>query len=123
MQGTQCQLLIIKYQQAGAELGQAQLELGLGFMIYLPVWDGSFLCSATPSYPCHQKSPSRLSTSYPLTIYMVNFKLDLYFPGGGSEGGWVEVVITESKANLSSTSHLTSQLELSLAKTSDGTFK
>ena len=30
-------------------------------------------------------------------------------------GGWVGVVIIELKANLSSTSHLTSQLELSLA--------
>ena len=39
------------------------------FMIYLPGWDGSILGSATQSYPCHQKSPSRLSTSYLLTIY------------------------------------------------------
>ena len=39
------------------------------FMIYLPGWDGSLLCSATPSYPCHQKLPTRLSTSYLLTIY------------------------------------------------------
>ena len=30
--------------------------------------------------------------------------------------GWVGVVIIKLKANLSSTSHLTSQLELSLAK-------
>ena len=44
---------------------------------------------------------------------MVNFKLHLYFPGGG--GGWVGVVIIKLKANLSSTGHLTSQLELSLA--------
>ena len=80
------------------------------------MWDGSLLCSATPSYPCHQKSPSRLSTSYPLTIYMVNFKLHLYFPGWGWVGGWLGVVIIELKANLSSTSHLTSQLEVSLAK-------
>ena len=39
------------------------------FMIYLPGWDGSLLCSATPNYPCHQKLPTRLSTSYLLTIY------------------------------------------------------
>ena len=44
---------------------------------------------------------------------MVNIKLHLYFPGVG----WVGVVIIKLKANLSSTSHLTSQLELSLAMT------
>ena len=58
---------------------------------------------------------------------MVNCKLHLYFPGwvgwlrrlcGGLVAEamwWVGVVIIELKANLSSTSHLTSQLELSLA--------
>ena len=49
---------------------------------------------------------------------MVNIKLHLYFPGwvgvGVGGGGWV--VIIKLKANLSSTSHFTSQLELSLAK-------
>ena len=43
---------------------------------------------------------------------MVNIKLHLYFPGWVGVG----VVIIKLKANLSSTSHLTSQLELSLAK-------
>ena len=45
--------------------------------------------------------------------YLANLKLHLYFPGGG----WVGVVIIKLEANLSSTSHLTSQLELSLAIT------
>ena len=45
--------------------------------------------------------------------YMVHFKLHLYFPGWVGVG----VVIIIFKANLSSTSHLTSQLELSLAIT------
>ena len=46
---------------------------------------------------------------------MVNIKLQLYFPGWV---GWVGVgvKIIKPKANPSSTSHLTSQLELSLAK-------
>ena len=44
---------------------------------------------------------------------MVNIKLHLYFPGW--VGGWGGVVIIKLKANLSSTSHLTSQLELSLS--------
>ena len=70
---------------------------------------GLFYALPLQATPCQQKSPSRLSTSYLLTIYMVNFKLHLYFPG------WVGVVIIKLKANLSSTSHLTSQLELSLA--------
>ena len=63
--------------------------------------------------PCHQKSPCRLSTSYLLTIYMVNFKLHLYFPGwvgwlrrlcGGlvAEAMWW-VVIIKHKAKHSST--------------------
>ena len=49
---------------------------------------------------------------------MVNIKLHLYFPGWVGVGGWgwLGVVIIKLKANLSSTSHLTSQLELSLAK-------
>ena len=42
---------------------------------------------------------------------MVNIKLHLYFPGLVGVG----VVIIKLKTNLSSTSHLTSQLELSLA--------
>ena len=42
---------------------------------------------------------------------MVNIKLHLYFPGWVGVG----VVIIKLKTNLSSTSHLTSQLELSLA--------
>ena len=42
---------------------------------------------------------------------MVNFKQHLYFPGWVGLG----VVIIKLQANLSSTSHLTSQLELSLA--------
>ena len=42
---------------------------------------------------------------------MVNIKLHLYFPGWVGVG----VVIIKLKANLSSISHLTSQLELSLA--------
>ena len=42
---------------------------------------------------------------------MVYFKLHLYFPWWVGVG----VVIIKLKANLSSTSHLTSQLELSLA--------
>ena len=40
--------------------------------------------------------------------------MHLYFPGWVGVGG-VGVVIIKLKANLSSTSHLTSQLELSLA--------
>ena len=49
--------------------------------------------------PCHQKSPSRLSTSN----LLVNFKLHLYFPRVGwvGVGGWV--VIVNLKVNLSST--------------------
>ena len=63
--------------------------------------------------PCHQKSPSRLSTSYLLTIYGQYQAASLLSRVGG--GRWVGVVIIKLKANLSSTSHLTSQLELSLA--------
>ena len=65
------------------------------FMIYLPGWDGSLLCSATPSYPCHQKLPTRLSTSYLLTIYGQFQAASLLSLVGG--GGWV--VIIRNKAN------------------------
>ena len=44
------------------------------------------LVRSTPSTKYHQKSPSRLSTSYTLNIYVVNFKLPFYFPGCGD--GW-----------------------------------
>ena len=78
------------------------------FLIYLPGGMGLFYALPLQATPCQQNSPSRLSTFYLLTIYMVNFKLHLYFPGVG-------VVKIKLKANLTSTSNLTSQLELSLA--------
>ena len=76
--------------QAGAELGQAQLKLGLGFTrcplnfhrlyfvnfkfrIYMSRLGGSPLSCATPSYTLP---------------YLVNFKLYLYFPGGRGGWGW-----------------------------------
>ena len=73
---------------------------------------GLFYALPLQATPCQQKSPSRLSTSYLLTIYMVNFKLHLYFPGwvgwlrrlcGGlfAEAMWW-VVIIKLKAKLSS---------------------
>ena len=70
---------------------------------------------ATPSYPLPLKITKQTIHQLPTTYwpYMVNIKLHLYFPGWG--WGWVGVVIIKLKANLSSTSHLTSQLELSLA--------
>ena len=86
--------------QAGAELGQAQLKQELGFTrcplnlhrlyfinfkfkIYMSGLGGSPLSSSTPSYTL---PPKNHQADYPPATYWpytVNFKLHLYFPGGG----------------------------------------
>ena len=52
----------------------------------------SILSSTTPCQPCHTSLPK--FTHWP---FMVNFKLDLYFPGV-DWGGWVVLVIIRIKA-------------------------
>ena len=79
------------------------------FMIYLPGQGGSFLCSATPCYPLPPKIIKQTIHQLPIDhIWSISSCIST-FPGR------VGVVIIKLKANLSSTSHLTSQLELSLA--------
>ena len=57
--------------------------------------------------PCHQNSPSRLSTSHLLTIYGQFHAASLLSQGWVGVGwwmdGWAGVVIIKLKANLSST--------------------
>ena len=73
-------------------------------------WVSSLQChSILPPATKNHQADYPPATYWP---YMVNIKLHLYFPGWVGVG----VVIIKLKANLSSTSHLTSQLELSLAK-------
>ena len=80
------------------------------FKIYLPGFGGSPLSIATPSYPMPPKITKQTIYQLP-TVHMWPISSCIStFPGMGE---WVVIIIL--KANLSSTSHLTSQLDLSLA--------
>ena len=112
--------------QAGAELGQAQLQLELGFTVFkvcciilmiskyhyislstMGLSLASYTYLHTSLHNCYLPCLlaclltyfpiSRLSTSYLLAIYMTNYKLHLYFPRW-----WGWVVIIKLKAYISS---------------------
>ena len=78
-----------------------------------PGWVDLLFSGPLKATPCHQKSPSRLSITYLLTIYNQFQAATLLSRGWVGGGEWVVIIIL--KANLGSTSHLTSQLDLSLA--------